>query len=410
MKGLKVIAYISVSLILALFTGLHTFVSIKGRDLLVSKLHSVFQSEVFVGRVTTSFPLNLIVKDLEVKNWFKIKKVFAGTGIIDIFRGNFILSDLRLEGVEFTLEKRKQKNQTETPLDMESVAENLAQVQESFFLPQHIILKQLVISKGTFTYIDYDKGDTPIKITVKDLNLKIDDFQWPFDASVVTSIQMTGKIPWDNLKEEGWIDLKGWINFYKKNMDVKVKVKDIDAVHIYPYYSGWIDIDKARVDLAKLDFSSDIVGLNNDVTASCHLEMTQLTFKPKEEDQEQRMEKIANVVIGMFKALNQGKIVLDFNFKTKMDNPEFGLGIIHQAFKEKLTQARKGRDSGAMQIFRFPGKVIEGTISSAVDLTKSVINGTVTVGKELKKAVEVSFTREVDNTGADPAIAVNRSQ
>jgi hypothetical protein len=411
MKPLKIIFLILVFLILIVFIGLHTFVSIKGRELLTSKLHSVFQSEVIIGRVTTSFPLNLIVKDLEVKSWFKVKKVFAGTGIIDILGGNFILSDLRLEGIEFELEKKKRGEEAQTPVNLEDVAANVAQVQEDFFLPQHIILRRLSISNGSFTYIDSTKGEIPIKILVKDLNLRLDNFQWPFRASEVASLQMSGKVPWENIKEEGRIDLKGWINFYKKDMNVKIKIKDIDGVYIYPYYSSWINIDKARVEKARLDFSSDITGLNNEVNASCHLEMTQLTFKPKEEEApEARIEKITHVVVGLLKALNQGKVVLDFNFKTKMDNPEFGLGIIQQAFKDKLSQARKNQDSGAMQIMKFPGKIIESTITGAVDLTRSVINGTVNVGKELKKAVEVSFTREVNVTSSSQAEEVNQTK
>jgi hypothetical protein len=399
MKKIKIVIYIFVLLSLLIFAGLHTFVSIKGRDLLISKLHSVFQSEVSIGRVTTSFPLNLIVKDLEVKDWFKIKKVLAGSGIIDVLGGNFILSDLRLEGVQFDLEKKKRGEQTQSPVDLGTVAGNVAQVQESFFLPQHIVLKRLTISDGTFTYIDYTKSDTPIKITVKDLNMRVDNFQWPLFASEVTSFQLSGKIPWENIKEAGKVDLKGWINFYKKDMNATIKIKDIDGIAIYPYYSSWVDIDKARVEKARLDFNSNITGLNNNVTASCHLEMTQLTFRPKEEqEKEQRLERITNVVIGLLKAMNQGRVVLDFNFKTKMDNPEFGLGIIQQALKDKLYQARKNQDSPAMQIIKFPGKLIGGTITSAADLTKSVINGTVVVGKELRKAMESSFSRESNST------------
>ena len=125
MKKLRVTIYVLLIFFGIVFAGLHTFVSIKGRELLTSKLHSVFQSEVFAGRVTTSFPLNLIVKDLEVKNWFKVKKVFAGTGIIDVLGGNFILSDLRLDGIEFELEKKKHGDQTQKPVDIETLTKSM---------------------------------------------------------------------------------------------------------------------------------------------------------------------------------------------------------------------------------------------------------------------------------------------
>lgn len=266
--------------------------------------------------------------------------------------------------------------------------------QDELFLPQHIVLKRLIISDGIFTYSDYTKGDNPIRIKIKDLNVRIDNFQWPFLSSEITSFKLSGRVPWENIKETGSIELGGWINFYKKDMRAKLAVKDIDGVYIYPYYSNWVDIDKARVEKAKLDFTANITSLNNEVNAPCHLELTQISFKPKnDQEKEPRMERIASVVLGILKAMNQGKIVLDFNLKTKLDNPEFGLGVIRQAFRDKMYEVRKSRESAPMQIIKLPGRIIEGAFNSATDLTKSVINGTVNVGKELRKAADASFDR-----------------
>jgi hypothetical protein len=412
MKTLKVTVYIIILIVLAVFAGLHTFVSIKGRQLLTKKLNSVFQCEVKIGRVTTSFPLQLIVKDLEVKNWFKIRKVVAGTGMVDIFSGNFILPDLRLQGVEFDLEKQKRGEVSEADkatVNLEAIAGTGSG--GDFFLPQHIVLRHLIISDGVFSYIDHTKCEKPIKIVLKDLELRIDNFQWPFSSSEVTNFKKSGRVPWENIKEEGRVEFEGWINFYKKDMRAKLEIKDIDGVYIYPYYSSWVDIDKARVEKARLNFTSNITSLNNDVNAACHLELTQIAFKPKDEQQpQQRLEKITNVVLGMLKAINQGRIVLDFNFKTKLDNPEFGLGVIQEAFRDKIYQARRSRESGPMQIIKLPGKIIEGTFNSCADLTKSVINTTVNVGKELKKAVEGSFAKELKNTTVDNDAAVNQTK
>ncbi len=425
MKLLKKILLAVAVIILAIFLGLHTFVSIKGKDLLTKKLHSVFQSEVTVGRVTTSFPFLLIAKDVEVKNWFKIKKAFASTGIIDIFSGSFILSDLKLEGAEFSLEKAKREKNAEISAEVspggkaegsKTLPVNQGAVTGSgigndFFLPEHIILKRLTISDGTFTYADYTKSETTINIKVRDLNIKLENFQWPFLGSVVTFFKINGRVPWENIKEEGRIEFEGWINFFKKDLRAKLEIKDIDGVYIYPYYSSWVNIDKARVEKARLNFSSNITSINNDVNAACHLELTQISFKPKEEQgKEPRMEKITNVVLGLLKAMNQGKIVLDFKLKTKLDNPEFGLGIIREAFKYKIYQSRKNQGSGAMEIIKFPGKVIGSTITSAADLTKSVINSTLTIGNEFKKAVEASFSKEDNSISNNKTAAENQTK
>jgi hypothetical protein len=410
MRSIKILFQFLAVISLIAFLGLHTFVSIKGKKLLTRKLHSVFQSEVSVGRVTTSFPFQLIVKDIKVKDWFKIRKALAGMGAIDVLGGNFILSDLTLEGAEFELSKEKRGEEPKTmPVNLQAVSANAGA--DNFPLPEHIILKRLVISDGIYTYIDHTKSETPIKITVKDLNVKIDNFQWPFSSSEVTSFNISGRVPWDNIKEEGWIELKGWINFYKKDLRAKLQIKDIDGIYIYPYYSSWVNIDKAHVEKARLNLTSDITSLNNEVNAPCHLELVQIAFKPKGEEEETRQEKVTNAVLGLLRSMNQGKIVLDFNLKTKLDNPEFGLGVIEAALKDKIFLSRKGQDSGAVSLIKFPGKIIAGTLTSATDLTRSVINCTVNVGNELRRAVGASFTKEcVPVDSGNTSAAVNQTK
>ncbi len=408
-------------IILVIFFALHAFISIKGRDLLTRKLGSVFQSEVIIGRVTTGFPLQIIVKDLEVKHWFKIKKALAGTGIIDVFGGNFVLSDLKVEGIEFELEKRKRQAEPEPEKAVDSQAGQDAsnapvptagiESVEDFFLSQRIFLRRLIISDGTLVYTDYTKGEIPIKLKIKDLNVRVENFQWPFLNSSAVSFELSGRIPWENVKEDGRIEFAGWINFFKKDMSAKLEIKGIDGIYIYPYYSSLVDIDKARVEKARLNFTSNITSFNNDVTAPCHLELTQISFKPKDnQDKEDRMEKITNVVLGLFKAMDQGKIVLNFNLKTKLDGPEFGLGIIQEALKEKIILSRKSQGSGAMEIIKFPGKIVEGTFLSFTGLTKSLINGTLNVGRELRDTVKGSFTRRDNRIINNSAVAENQTK
>ena len=108
-------------------------------------------------------------------------------------------------------------------------------------------------------------------------------------------------------------------------MLASLKIENIDAIAFYPYYSTWVDLEKARIEKAKLNFSSKIRGKDNDISAQCHLELTDIVRKvrPPEEAQ-QKAERLTDAVLDMFKAMNQGKVVLDFTLHTKMDHPQFG--------------------------------------------------------------------------------------
>ncbi len=391
---------------------------------MADKLKSTFHKEVFVGSVKTRLPFDMIINDLEVKELFKIDEVFARGGMFDILGGNFILPELRIKKANVFIEKPPkaesqdksqnttlpQESATDKNITRDALANNVpttAPQGEIFKLPD-IILKHLVVSDSTLNFTDRSAADSTIKLTFKDVNIEIENLELPVRTSKITYFELTGKIPWQNNGEEGKIWFQGWVNFFKKDMRAELKIDDIDGIYLYPYYSNWVNLEKSRIQKAKLNFFSEIFGLNNDVTADCHLELARIEFKPRPEDQPQeKAEKIATAVIDIFKAINEGKIVLDFKFKTKMDSPEFGLNnIIKVAVQDKISQARKNEPLNPGQILKMPAKLIESTISTATDLTKSVINGTMSVGKEIKRAIEDSFTKE---TSKVPEAQVNQT-
>jgi hypothetical protein len=422
---IKISLFLAIILILLIF-ALHVFVNIKGKEMLIQKLSVVFQREVKVGEVKTRLPFNLIIKDLQAKDFFKIDEVLAEGGVFDILRGNFILSRLIVKRAVVDIQKPaakplpsvENKDTQASPVSEPSPDKNSTATSAPAILPKvipanafefpRIAVKRFIILDSIFNISDNNTGDKGIKVTLKNLNVKIDNLHLPVESSEITSFEFKGRVPWENMAEEGKVKFVGWINLFKKDMQATLRIEDIDGVYLYPYYSSWVELDKSRIEKATLNFSSEILGLKNDVTADCHLELTRIAFKPRsEEEPQQKVERIATAVIDIFKALNQGKIVLDFKFKTKMDSPDFVLGeIIKLAMHDKITQARKNGSLTAEDILKMPAKVIGETISTATDLTKSVINGTMSVGRELKKAIEGTFTREKE---AVPEFAVNQT-
>jgi hypothetical protein len=159
-----------------------------------------------------------------------------------------------------------------------------------------------------------------------------------------------------------------------------------------------VDLEKARIEKATLNFISTIHGLNNNVTADCHLELADIVRKPRSPEdspEREKAEQIADAVLDLFRAMNQGKIVLDFIIRTKMDRPEFGFKSVKSAFEEKLALASKANGSFQPQdLLMLPGKLLEGAVKGATDFSKAVIEGTFAVGNQLKKSVEDTFKKE----------------
>ena len=114
-------------------------------------------------------------------------------------------------------------------------------------------------------------------------------------------------------------------------------------------------------------------------------------FKQKPEEEMSKGEKIANAVLGIFKALNQGKVVFNFTIKTKMTSPEFNFGYIKTTFEDRLREGMKYSQVDYADILKIPAKRVGRT---ATDLSKALYNGTFGLARVIKDTVKVAFKKE----------------
>lgn len=260
-------------------------------------------------------------------------------------------------------------------------------------------VKRMTLEDGALNFTDKSIEGKEVKLSIDKLNIIIENLEFPIRRSGVINFELRGEIPLQAENGKGNISLDGWINIFKKDMQAALKIEGLDGIAFYPYYSNWVDLEKARIEKAKLNFNSNIQSLNNDLTAQCQLALSDIVFKPRSaEEQELKAEKIAHAVLSIFKAFNQGKVSINFIVKTKMDSPQFDFSNIRMAFEEKLIQARKGDGLQPQNIIMAPTKLLQGVFKGATDLTKAVIDGTFGVGQELKQSVEGMFRENTSKT------------
>ncbi|MFH1128025.1 MAG: DUF748 domain-containing protein [Candidatus Omnitrophota bacterium] len=405
---LKII-FIGVVLVILFFSAAYIFLLFQGKAIIVNQLQSLLKKKVSISHFAIGPLFMLQIENLQIEGMGKIDNVSISPSVIGFLSGNLAFSNVRLKNPELTFEKFVSKKSGAgiatvadevftTPLATAvsttggnvSVAINQPKINQ-----MNLIFKHIRIQNGTIIYIDHTAGEEGIKLTLKDLNFNLSNL-YIMPRSTMTEFELTARIPWHHGQDEGKIALSGWVNFFKKDMKVSLTIKDIDGIYLYPYYSTWVDLDKARIEKAKLNFESNIVSLNNDLTAECHLELTDIVRKDRPSDEpSEKAERIASAVLDIFKALNQGKIVLDFTKRTKMDKLELGFGDIRSAFEEKLaSRNKKSKSDNLVSFVLFPAKLVEGTIKSATEISRAVIDGTFAVGNELTRAVKGSFKRE----------------
>ena len=374
----------------AVYVVAFAILAVKGKEILVHKLSELTQKKVTVKYFRLIPPFNLKIKNLDIEGLFHADYIYLSPSIMGLASGKIALNQITAIRPTLTYEKV-------------AAAKPQASAQPKGALQPtkpgvRVILRHADIIEGTLRLIDRTVGEQPIQVDVKNISFDLDNI-YIFPFSLITKFQLKGSIPWQENEKKGSVELYGWLDVSRKDIQAKLKISDINGIALYPYYSRWVDLEKARIEKATLNFSSDIQGLDNNITANCRLELAEIVFRQRTpEEQQEKAEKIAFAVLDIFKNLNQGKIVLDFTVRTKMDNPEFNFGNIKMAFEDKLSKGR-GKDSfDPSYVMKAPVKIIESAVSGITGVSKAIIDGTVQVGKEIKESVEDAFRKTPKNT------------
>lgn len=374
------------------FSFVYLFLAFRGKSFLIEELESATQRKVSIDSLHVSPPFNLVIKNLSIEGIGNTQEIYISPSVLGFFVGKLAFNDIRIIKPEFSFERKSKPQETKAQAEQTQKEKKTVEVKKKPLA--RLLFKRLVIKDGKIKFSDHTVGPEGIRITVEDLNLTINNI-YSFPGTSITNFDLKGRLPWKEGTTDGKVNLQGWINPAKKDMQASLKIEDIDGIYLYPYYSNWVDLEKTRIEKANLNFTSNINGLNNNIVAECHLELTDIVRKPLAEgESEEKASRIANQVLDIFRAMNQGKIVLDFTLRTKMDSPQFGFENIRSAFEDKMTQVRGNNTIKVDDILFLPGRFLLGTVKGLTNLSKAVIDSTFEVGNEFKKAVQDTINGE----------------
>ncbi|RKY31723.1 MAG: hypothetical protein DRP74_04310 [Candidatus Omnitrophota bacterium] len=410
MKRIIKIPLILAIVVLVVYTAIYVFLLFAGKGLLTRKLTQLTAMEVKVGELDMAPPLNFRVKNLIIQDLFEADSLYVSTSLIGFLTGKVVFNQIKITRPQFKLVilppvLKSSASKAPDTQKTASLPAGAASGIEKEKKPPRLAFKYFLIEDGSLDFTDYNVGEEGITIKVHQINSSLTNL-FLFPRSVKTKFKLSARIPWEKggEEEEGKVEAEGWLNLFKKNMQATVDIRDINGIYLYPYYANWVDLEGARIEEAKLNFSSKITSVNNDLNAACHLELTDIVRRPlAEEEEEDKASKIADAVLSIFKAFNQGKVVLDFNIKTKMDAPRFGFNDIRLAFEDKLTAARKKTGFRGDSILTLPIDLLKDSAKSASDISRAIIEGAISMGTELKKVLESPFSKNGANNGEEAA-------
>ena len=378
--------------------------------MLTQQLKNKLNKEVNIGYFGVRLPLDLEIKDLNIEGLAKVDHIFISPSLLRLLTGKIVLNEIKILNPEINWERKLTADSEAVNADVadtdvanaEAVNAEIAHTETtnaatgdskkgdnpttnphraSNRQTLQIIIKKLRVNDGIINFTDRTIPEPGIQITLKEFYFELDNL-YLFPKSAITNFQLNAKIPWQAELNEGTIYASGWINPYKKDMQARLAIEDIDGVYLHPYYSEWVDLENSRIEEANLNFTSDIQGQNNDVIAQCRLELTDIKFRPRPSEQpEHNAEKLAHWLLNLFRELNQGRVVLSFPIKTKMDKPEFNFDSIATAVDAIVSQGANSNKVDIEDVALLPGRFVEGVARGATGITKAIIEGTISVGK-----------------------------
>lgn len=377
-----------------LYSTVYLYLAIMGQAILTNQLQELTRKKVTIGYFSFAPSLKVDIKDLDIQGLFKSKVVSASLSVVNLLKGKFVFNQLTFIGPELFMNK--------TPPQVTDAPVSTVMIEPS--LPDAPVIKNvnsvpfgiahLSIKDGKIIFVDQTVRSGSIKISIEEIDASIKNL-YLFPTSSITEFKAKGVIPWRDKEEKGKVEIDGWINSYKRDIRATLKINDIDAVYLHPYYSYWVDLDKARIERAKLNLSSEIHGLNNEVTADCVLELSDMVRKPLEVgESEAKASKITNAVLDRFKAQDSGNVNLKFAIKTKLDSPHFGFDNFKSAFEAKLMKGRSTSRFSLQDTVSLPARTVESGVKSFTDLSRAMIDGMFAIGNQIKESTGEMLRRK----------------
>lgn len=332
MKLIKILRT-AIIIFVIVFAVTFVFLFFQGKAIIAGQLEKLTHKKVSINYVGLTLPFNLEIKNLDIPGLARVEYASISPSIPGLLSGKIVLNDIKLINPQLVYVKTADNTKTgEAPVNLntnvntavaasavqpESIPQSKSEAKKDKSL--RLIIKNLSIKDGKIDFFDRTLPGDGIKITFKDINFHLTNL-YIYPKSAVTDFELKARIPWLEGEEEGKIEAKGWVNLFKKDMQATLKIADIDGVYLYPYYSQFVDLEKTRIEKAKLNVTSDIKSVNGNLTAPCHLELSDVVFKrPQSEGEEDKTQKIVSAVMDMFSAFSKtNKFIFNLTYKGKL--------------------------------------------------------------------------------------------
>jgi hypothetical protein len=134
-------------------------------------------------------------------------------------------------------------------------------------------IDRIRIQKGSIDFEDRKIGDPSSQMKLRDLDFEIRDIRYPL-VSLHSPVELKGKMK--GKAQEGSITLKGWIDAKTMDMEIFLKIREIEVKTFEPYYRKRVT---AEIESGTLDMDSRIAVKEKRMDAPGELDLINFHIK-----------------------------------------------------------------------------------------------------------------------------------
>jgi len=412
MKRVLIVVGIVLIVVIILHVALFAFINTKGKDLIITGLKDNLGLEATMDSLSLKFPFNLEVKNFKCEVLsFKRGNIFLG--FFNPFTHKISLNKIYLDGLDVKVDKDKSemlmsqfsKNSSKTE-EKVVVSQNSLDSNSSSIKNQPEVVKKSGLAeknkpnseekgfsfavgnfylKNSSIEVNYPIDNKPFNIIFSNIFLKVKGFAYPDLSKFYVRLDANLVSPLQESQKTNTLDIKGWIDYNNKNMDLAVKIDEFDYVAFGKFYPSFWRANNLRLGEAVLSFESNFKSKDNELVIDNFLTIETIKFIEEEGERESFQANTLKTIIAFLKG-DKPKPILHFKLMTNMDSPK----IDFSSLKSRL-----------MEVAGFgPVAIIEGAVSEVKDKIGNLGDATVgSVIENLKGAAGIlDNILKIDNT------------
>ena len=319
---------------------LFIFLNINGKNILKDYIRKNFSAEAEISSVSFRFPFTVVVNGFKCSD-VEFNKANISLGLFNPFNRSINLSKVYIDRLNFKVKIEKDKFAIEPFFSKQKSASEPAQLQTPEAAAAALPLKpkqksfsvkigKLLVNNASAQVIDLTR-DTQVAFNLRNINIILKHFVYPGLPKFY--LEANASLDKGSIKSDNLIAIKGWMDYSRKNMDVKFNINNADYIMFSDYYPPFWKPDNLGIKEAKLSLDSKINSLNNDLVIEAVLMLDKLEFK--EEMQNDSRVNSLKTMIAFFKD-GQENPALPVKLRTKMDSFRIDLASLQSEFKGKM--------------------------------------------------------------------------